>query len=216
MDIVCHHCQAKFKLPDEKVPAGKTFTVTCPRCKKKLTRAATPPPEPAAPASLVEEVAAGTYDAAERPFDFLEEGARTAIVCENDPEYQVKILEALEGLGFYITQAPSARDVLKRMRFHTFDLVVINEHFDASDPDRNSVLRYFERMPMSARRNIFVALITKRFRTMDNMAAFNKSANLVVNVTNLDALGKILKRGISDHQNFYRPFMEGLARIGRI
>jgi predicted Zn finger-like uncharacterized protein len=216
MDIVCHHCQAKFKLPDEKVPAGKTFTVTCPRCKKKLTRAATPPLEPAAPASLAEEVAAGTYDAAQRPFDFLEEGAKTAIVCENDPEYRIQIQEALEGLGFYITRASSARDLLKRMRFHTFDLVVIDERFDAANPDRNSVLRYFERMPMSARRNIFVALITKRFRTMDAMAAFNKSVNLVVNVTNLDALGKILKRGISDHQNFYRPFMEGLARIGRI
>jgi predicted Zn finger-like uncharacterized protein len=159
MDIVCHHCQAKFKLPDEKVPAGKTFTVTCPRCKKKLTRAATPPLEPAAPASLAEEVAAGTYDAAQRPFDFLEEGAKTAIVCENDPEYQIKIQEALKGMGFYITRASSARDMLKRMRFHTFDLVVIDERFDAADPDRNSVLRYFERMPMSARRNIFVALI---------------------------------------------------------
>ena len=42
-----------------------------------------------------------------------------------------------------------------------------------------------------------------------------KSVNLVVNVTNLDVLGKILKRGISDHQNFYRPFKEGLVRIGR-
>ena len=215
MDIVCHHCQAKFKLPDEKVPVGKAFTVTCPRCKKKLTRAAAAGAAPATPATLMDEVAAGIYDAAERPFDFLEEGARTAIVCENDPEYQGKILEALEGLGFYITQASSARDVLKRMRFHTFDLVVANEHFDASDPDRNSVLRYLERMPMDTRRNVFVVLITKRFRTMDNMVAFHKSVNLVVNVTNLDAMGKILKRGISDNQNFYRLFMEGLARIGR-
>jgi predicted Zn finger-like uncharacterized protein len=212
MDIVCHHCQARFKLPDDKVPAGKAFTVTCPRCKNKLTRAAMEPP---APASLVEDVAAGAYDAAERPFDFLEEGARTAIVCENDPEYQVKILDALQSLGFYITQAPSARDLLKRMRFHAFDLVVLNEHFDASDPDRNNVLQYLERMPMATRRDTFVVLITKRFRTMDNMAAFRKSVNLVVNVANLDALVRILKRGISDHQNFYRPFREGLVRIGR-
>jgi predicted Zn finger-like uncharacterized protein len=211
MDIVCHHCQAKFKLPDEKVPAGRTFTVTCPRCKNKLTRAAAATPS----STLIAEVAAGTYDASERPFDFLEKGAKTAIVCENDPEYQVKILEALEALGFYITRAASARDVLKRMRFHTFDLVIINEHFDASDPDRNSVLHYLERMPMASRRDIFVALLTKRFRTMDNMAAFNKSANLVVNVANLDALGKILERGISDNQNFFRPFREGLVRIGR-
>jgi hypothetical protein len=105
--------------------------------------------------------------------------------------------------------------VLKRMRFHAFDLVVLNEHFDAADPDRNSVLRYLERMPMATRRHLFLVLISNRFRTMDPMVAFNKSVNLVVNTKDLGALEKILKRGLSDNENFYRPFKEGLARIGK-
>jgi predicted Zn finger-like uncharacterized protein len=208
MDIICHHCQAKFKVPDEKVPVDKAFTVTCPRCQKKLTRTA-------ASGSLMAEVADGAYDETARPFDFLEEGVMSAIVCENDPESRARVLGALKTLGCGITQAPSARDVLKRMRFHAFDLVVLNEHFDAADPDRNSVLRYLERMPMATRRHLFLVLISNRFRTMDPMVAFNKSVNLVVNTKDLGALEKILKRGLSDNENFYRPFKEGLARIGK-
>jgi CheY-like chemotaxis protein len=161
------------------------------------------------------EVADGAYDETARPFDFLEEGVMSAIVCENDPESRARVLGALKTLGCSITQAPSARDVLKRMRFHAFDLVVLNEHFDAADPDRNSVLRYLDRMPMATRRHLFLVLISNRFRTMDPMVAFNKSVNLVVNTKDLGALEKILKRGLSDNENFYRPFKEGLARIGK-
>jgi predicted Zn finger-like uncharacterized protein len=215
MDITCHHCHAKFKLPDEKVPPGKTFALTCPKCKQRLTVTAALPSASNGDRSLVDEVSSAGYDAAERPFDFIEEGAKTAIVCENDPEYQAKVLAALQGMGYYITQALSARDVLKQMRFHNFDLVVINERFDTTDPDRNSVMRYLERMPMATRRDMFVALISDRFRTMDNMAAFHKSVNLVVNVSNLEDLAKILKRGVSDNERFYQTLKEGLVRVGR-
>ena len=221
MDVSCQHCQARFKIPDDKVPQGKAFALNCPKCKQKFTV------EPPAPAdavakgqagggkTLFDEVSAGGYDPSERPFDFIEEGAETAIICENDPEYRAKIHAALKALGYYVNEAPSARDVLKQMRFHTFDLVVINERFDTPDPDRNNVMRYLERLPMSTRRNMFVALISDRFRTMDTMAAFHKSVNLVINVDNLDDLGKVLKRGVSDNANFYRVFKEATVRAGR-
>ncbi len=212
MEIICQHCQSRFKLADDKVPRGKAFTLTCPKCKQKVTVAAE---EPAATPSLFDEISSGGYDAAERPFDFIEQGAKTAIICENDPEYHRKIVDAIKDMDYYITVASSARDVLKRMRFHTFDLVVINERFDTPDPERNNILRYLERLPMTTRRDMFVALVTDRFRTMDSMEAFHKSVNLIVNVGNLDALAKILRRGISDNDNFYRVFKEGLVRAGR-
>jgi predicted Zn finger-like uncharacterized protein len=215
MDITCQHCQARFKLPDDKIPPGKAFALNCPKCKQTLTVNPGAPSPPASDRSLFDEVSSGSYDAAERPFDFLEEGAKTAIVCENDPEYQAKILAALKAMDYHVTQATSARDVLKQMRFHNFDLVVVNERFDSPDVDRNNVLRYLERLPMVTRRDMFVALVTERFRTMDNMAAFHKSVNLVVNLSNLDDMGKILQRGVSDSEGFYRVFKEALVRAGR-
>lgn len=224
MDVTCQHCQAKFKIPDEKVPQGKAFALNCPKCKQKLTiEPSAPAPSPPAAAkatadagmALADEVSGGSYDASERPFDFLEEGAQTAIICENDPEYRSKIQTALKALKYYTTEGASARDVLKQMRFHIFDVVVINERFDTPDPDRNNVLRYLDRLPMTIRRNMFVALVSDRFRTMDNMAAFNKSVNMVVSVDNLDEMEKVLKRGVSENDAFFRVYKEGLVRAGR-
>ena len=69
---------------------------------------------------------------------------------------------------------------------------------------------------MHTRRNIFVALVTDRFRTNDNMAAFNKSVNLVINPKNIDACEKIIKRAVADNTAFYRVFKETLKKFGRV
>jgi len=228
MDVACDKCQAKFKLPDEKVPKDQVFNVTCPKCQNKIaidTRSEAPPPaetpapaaepEPKAENTLLDEVDSDSYDAEEKPFDFLEEGAETALLCEPDSAVRSKIRTALDNLGYHTTEPDSAREVLKQMRFHVFDMIVINELFDSSNPDLNNVLRYLDQLPMITRRNIFVALVTDRFRTNDNMAAFNKSVNLVINRKNIDNCEKILKRGVADNTAFYRVYKETLIKFGR-
>jgi hypothetical protein len=103
-----------------------------------------------------------------------------------------------------------------RHRFHVYDTVIINERFDSDNPDANDVLAYFEALPMATRRQTFVVLLTERFRTSDNMAAFNKSVNLVVNLTNMNDFDPIFKRGLADHTAFYHVFKETLKKMGKI
>lgn len=228
MDVACDKCQAKFKIPDEKVPKDQMFNVTCPKCKNKIsidTRSeAAPPSEAAAPSAetepakentLLDEVGSDSYDADEKPFDFLEEGQETALLCEPDSAVRSKIKTALKNLGYHTTEPESAREVLKQMRFHVFDMIVINELFDTTNPDLNNVLRYLDQLPMITRRNIFVTLLTDRFRSNDNMAAFNKSVNLVLNLKNVDNCEKILKRAVADNTTFYRVYKETLIKFGR-
>jgi len=229
MDVICQECNSKFKIPDGKVPHGQVFSVACPKCKNKIsidTRLDKPLPseEPSPPAAepkpgpektIIDEVASGTYDAAEKPFDFIEEGAETALLCEPDPAVRDKIRTALENMEYHITEPDSAREVLKRMRFHIFDMVVVNELFDTPDPDNNTLFKYLDRLAMETRRNMFVTLITDRFRTNDNMAAFNKSVNLIVNLKNIDEIEKVLKRGVTDNLAFYSVFKETLTKTGR-
>ena len=222
MDVACEHCQARFKIPDEKVPKNQVFAITCPKCKKKIsvdtrTEAAAPPPKPAPKAekTLVDEVSSGSYDASDRPFDFLEEGVETALICEPDEAVRAKIQTALKNMGYLITAPKNAREVLKQMRFHVFELVVINEMFDSPDPDQNNILRYLERLKMDTRREMFVVLITNRFRTMDNMTAFVKSVNLVINLSNIDEIEKIMQRAITDNTAFYKVFKESMVKAGK-
>ncbi len=160
--------------------------------------------------------AAETYDAADKPFDFIESGGATAIVCEADPDKRAKLTAALKSLDYRITEADSAKDALKRMRFHVYDVAVIDERFDADNPDENAVLKYLAGLNMSTRRQMFVTLVTERYRTMDNMAAFTKSVNMTLNVKNLDDAAKILKEGVEDNRAFYHIFRESLKKVGRI
>ena len=165
--------------------------------------------------NLLNEVASGSYDASERPFDFVEADAKTALTCETDGPTREKIGQALKEMGYQITEAVAARDALKRMRFHVYDVVVVNENFEGAGQG-NGVLVYLENLSMHTRRNIFVVLISDTYRTMDNMAAFNRSVNLVINQKNIADLGTIIKGGIADNAAFYHVFKETLKKMGRI
>jgi hypothetical protein len=64
---------------------------------------------------------------------------------------------------------------------------------------------------MAIRRNIYVAMISRRFRTMDHMIAYQKSVNMVVNTDNVADFDKILRRGMADFGLFYQVFKDSLA-----
>jgi predicted Zn finger-like uncharacterized protein len=225
MEVTCDQCQGKFKISDEKIPAEQIVFIPCPRCKKKLTLdtrtnklpTLTDPVKagPSADKNLIETVSSGVYDASEKPFDFLGPGVKTALVCESDPGVLSKLRIALKQMGYHTVEPESATDALKKMRFHSFDLIVMNELFDCPSPDDNPILTSLNDLAMSVRRNMFVALITTRFRTMDNMAALNKSVNVVIHSRNLDEIAKILRRAIDEHQAFYSVFQATLVKTGR-
>ncbi len=227
MNIVCEKCQGKFKISDEKLPKGQIFSLKCPNCKNKISidmRSKIDSSKPKTETetetetekTIFDEVVSAAYDASQKPFDFVEEGVETALLCETDPAILPKIKMALKNMGYHTTEAQSALDALKQMRFHVFDVVVLNEKFDTNNPDENNVLKYLKQLSMDIRRNIFVALITDRFRTMDNMAAFHESVNMVVNLKNINEIEKILKSGIADNAVFYQVFKESLTKIGRL
>ena len=215
MNIICDNCQSKFKIPDEKIPSGRRTTVPCPKCKGKISLGSKTGAA-GRNVSFVQADSNSSYNAAEKPFDFIEEEGLTALVCESNPLVRKTITEALELMEYQITEAESTRDALKRMRYHNYDLFVVNETFDTDNPESNGILLYLERLGMTVRRNMFVALISDRFRTMDNMMALNKSANLIVNVKNVEDIGKILSRGITDNEYFYRVYKETLKEVGRV
>ncbi|PKN77246.1 MAG: hypothetical protein CVU52_01305 [Deltaproteobacteria bacterium HGW-Deltaproteobacteria-10] len=167
--------------------------------------------------SLANEVASAGYDAAEKPFDFISTNSETALVCETDSAIREKIAKTLISMGYHVTEPPTGREALKSMRFHSYNLVVVTENFDVSDAQSsNEVLIYLQNMAAAARRNIFVALLSDNYRTTDNMMAFNKSVNLVINKKNIDDFATIIKQGLDDNKTFYGVFKESLKKLGRV
>ncbi len=207
MQVTCDQCQSKFKIPDEKVPGNKALSLRCPKCKGTITIGGSV----GGGADLSDD-----YDAEDRPFDFIEEEGKTALVCEHDTVIREQVVGVLEMLEYHITVCDGARDALKKMRYHLYDLIVVNEMFDTADPNANGLLIFLERQNMAVRRGIFLLLISSRFRTMDNMAALHRSVNLIINPENIADFERILKRGLTDQALTYRVFRETLKRLGRM
>ncbi|MFW6080691.1 MAG: zinc-ribbon domain-containing protein [Desulfosalsimonas sp.] len=230
MEINCKSCGKKINIPDEKIPEGKSFSVRCPSCRQKVSvdpkagsRESRPAdsgwseqPEGEQNSQDPFAVSGEDYDASEKPFDFLEEEGHTAMLLEQDPGIAAHVKEVLEVMDYHVTTPESIREALRKMKYHQFDLIVLNETFDSSSPDANGVLIYLQRLNMHMRRNTFVALLTERYTTMDNMAAFLKSVNTVINLKDIKSFDRILARGINENDLFYNVYKESLKKLGRI
>lgn len=232
MDILCESCQSKFNIPDEKIPEDRSASLTCPKCKNKIivqprTKSSEPSSSgsfdfiedddaPSANASPASGIVQEPESSMEKPFDFIEEEGRTALLCESNQDIASKIKTVLDYMEYHVTEALNTRDALKQMRYHDYDMIIINEHFDTPNPDTNGVLMYISRMPISIRRNIFVTMISRRFKTLDYMMAFVKSVNLIVNEKNSGEFETILHRGMADTDSLYKAFKDALKRAGRL
>ena len=231
MEVTCENCNTKLNIPDEKIPEGQKVRVSCPKCKHKITFGKR------APASEEEHAETGkfhlkfiekespeptedesySYDdySDDEALDFFEEGTKLALVMDSDKGRSEKIRAAVAELDYKIVASDNTRDATGKLRFHQFDLIVLTDGFDGQKIDQSPILNYMNRMSMSARRRIFLALMGEDFKTTDNMMAFALSANLVINLKEVDQLSTILKRAISENEKFFKVFMDALVEEGK-
>jgi CheY-like chemotaxis protein len=144
-----------------------------------------------------------------------EEELRSALVCEDNAEFKSAISSALEGLKYSIEFASGPEDTFEKLKFNQYNLIVLNERFGVGTPQNNAVYAFLQTMPMSTRRHLFLALIGKDFKTADNMTAFVKSANIVVNEKDVPNLNAVLKKSVADNDQFYKVFKESLVKMGK-
>ena len=140
---------------------------------------------------------------------------RLVLVCVDDISRQNVIKTAVEQLGFTMFAAKSAEEAVERLRRDTFEVAIIDEQFQGGNALDNEILHALVAMPMSVRRYMFVALLGRTYKTFDNMLAFSRSVNVVVNLNDLPHLPAILRKGINENNEFYRVFREMLAEVGK-
>lgn len=219
MEITCEHCEVTLNIPDEKIPQGQIVRVSCPKCKSKISidmENHVPNPEQAKSDRKSKENGYSYGDYSEdEALGAYEEGAKLAFVLSPDSESFEEIRSEIEQLGYQCITATNTRDAVGKMRFHVFDLVILSDGFDGQDLDNSPIINYLNNISMADRRKIFVALMGERFKSMDNLMAFAMSVNAVINPKDMDNLSAMLKGAVSDHERFYKVFMETLIEVGR-
>lgn len=206
MQITCNKCQKKLVIADEKLPDKDEFKVTCPQCGEKISvhKKDTTSNTEAKSSSLNEVIS-----------DPFEEGARPALVCEDDPDIKSQIAAALKELSYSPVIPKNMDDAFEKIRFTRFEVIVLNELFDGSKDGQNDLLDHFVKMPMIDRRHIFLALTGNNFSSMNNGMAFSKSVNVVINQSDIQNIRNILKKTIADNDQFYRVYKAILKELGK-
>jgi len=214
-----------MNIPDEKLPKDQAFSITCPGCKTKIKvdqhlkpKESEPAPPPTAQ-EKEEPVDTSSMVVSQEEFEdddelvIYEENDQLALVLDDkNKEVWTKALEEKE---FKIQYARSPEHAVHKMKFTHFHLVALNENFGNVALDQNIFYQTLIEMPMEIRRNIFFALVGANFKSLNNMQAFQKSANVVINEKDLGKLGDILKKSISENEIFYKVYKETLHAMGK-
>ena len=239
MQVTCNDCQRSMNIPDEKLPKDQAFSITCPGCKNKikvdqhlkLQNSPIPPEKEeavdkgntpsSAPAEPKQEE---TLDAVgmvmnQEEFEDEEElvvyGENDQLALVLDETNQSTWTQALEGKDYKIQYAKSPEHAVHKMKFTHFHFVALHENYGNKNLENNPIYKTLLEMPMVTRRNIFFALLGANFKTLNNMQAFQKSANVVINEKDLGKLDDVLKKSISENEMFYKVFKETLHSMGK-
>ncbi len=147
--------------------------------------------------------------------DILAEGVKSALICEDDQANLSTITSTLKESGYEVVLANSVQDVEERLQSNDYHLIVLNERFQGETLKTNGVLKYLNSIPMTLRRDMFVVLVGKDFKTLDNMTAFANSVNVVINADDLKDLRSVLKTSMARHDTFYRVFKDYLKEASK-
>ena len=240
MKVKCPGCDRTINVPDSKVPDIGVLEFKCPNCKSPVTATkggpgnpfenlpdlgpvpdATPTPRPLdethdipVPPPMAggqfEREAFGVMDS---ELEVLGEGKYRALLADSDN--RDRITPVLKKMQFVITSVNSHEEAMEKLMFNTYDLLIINEQFDGCDPANNPTHKRIEPMMMDTRRRTFVVMTGTSFKTLDNMTAFSRSVNLVMNEDDFVNFELILKKAMKDNENFYHVYNRILVETGK-
>jgi len=135
----------------------------------------------------------------------------TALVCVYQVQYQKMIVAQLSDLGYKVHLGLFEEDVLLKLATYSYNVVVVYENFKSASLEQNPILRELVKRPGSLRRDHFVILLTHGGATNDATLAFSLSVDQVINVADIGSFKPVLRRGIGQHADLFRPFLEALA-----
>jgi CheY-like chemotaxis protein len=146
--------------------------------------------------------------------DLFEPEDKTALVCIDVPEVQRLVVENLSEIEYKIHTGLFLEDILLKLHSHIYDVVVIAEHFNATDRESNPILEAMRLIPCSQRRQQMYVLVGSGVHTDSEMEAWALSADLVVTLADVPNLKHVVRRAALRREAFYKPMNDAYAVLG--
>jgi hypothetical protein len=148
------------------------------------------------------------------PLHLTEMGGRVALICTADHNLSQRVAQVINELDFHVIVAEKPSSALSRLEDHHCGLILLDEKYGLNESSENPVLIYMQRLPMAVRRRSFMCLLSEETTTLDQMSAFRRGANLILNSQDVEKIPLILDRILKDHQTFYKVLNDELGKRG--
>ncbi|HEX6284068.1 MAG TPA: MJ0042-type zinc finger domain-containing protein [Pyrinomonadaceae bacterium] len=185
-----------------------------PRFEQPTARAYEPLTKPAQPAEassndvlkmLADLLASTNGGASDRPGARRPSDKRKTLVCVSET-YREQVARKLSEHGYEVYVAEDTRQAVETMRSKQMDVVLLDPQFDPAEQGSAFVVREVNVLRPAQRRRLFFVLLSPSMRTMDAHAAFLTNVNAIVNVNDLDELGRVMDIALREYNELYREF----------
>jgi predicted Zn finger-like uncharacterized protein len=206
MKIICISCQARFNVPDEKIPKDKKNSfLRCPKCHSKV-KIPTFQPKESGGAQVLPDIFATS---------FMSDVDKKALICIDNDSYREVIQRALSKNEFQGNAAENSEFAFQFLEIQQYDAIILDEAYEKGS-GKDKVMAELERMDISLRRDICIVMLSKQIRTGDNMNTLHSSVNKVVNYKDINIFDNFFKTAIKEHKQFYSVYNLALRSIGRV
>jgi predicted Zn finger-like uncharacterized protein len=210
----CSQCSTRIQVDDTKVP-DRPFKVRCPKCQAVMTlpgRGADSPaaPEAEPPASAL-EVPPPPSPAALARRERAQAGGNDALIALSGPA-AVGLRQALESLQFNVDSVDDIEEGAHLLEQGVYEVAVTAR----TPPERGkpeTLAQRMKRMPLDARRRVFVILVGQEFRTADGTQAWAAQADLVVNPADAGRCEHLIRSTMAERKRLYQPLVDARRRI---
>jgi hypothetical protein len=149
-------------------------------------------------------------------FDFISTSDRPALIACSQPAWMDTVKTVLQELGYKVHAVAAHEEFSTRFSQIAYQLVVMEELFDAEKPEENISLMALQTMPMGRRRHATIILLGDGYQTLDPMQAFQLSVHAVINGSEVAMLRPLVEKTVADNELFLHSFREVQSRVARL
>ncbi len=224
MQALCSQCSTRIQIDDSKVP-DRPFKVRCPKCQAVMDlpgRGAEPPAAPPvepppgdAPAPAAAPPPPGPPPppsaAALARRERAESSTNDALVALSGP-VAATLQQALVTLGFNVDLADDIEEGARLLEQGVYEVAVTAP--TTPEPGKPETLaQRMLRLPVEARRRVFVILVGDEFRTADGTQAWAAQADLVVHPADAGRCDHLIRSTMAERKRLYQPLVDARRRI---
>src|SRR5580704_3527275 len=135
-------------------------------------------------------------------FELIGPNDHPALLAINTPELLEPARAALLELGYKVHAVETFQQFEDRFNLINYEAVLIEEIFGGAPLEGNLALRMIQNLSMPNRRHATFFLIGATFETLNGMHAFSQSVQCVINYNELQMLGQLIHKTVSENTMF--------------